>query len=56
MRSAPAATTSPTLAGSMPPIANQGTGAISAAVRISSRPVAGRPSFVGVSQIGPTLM
>jgi hypothetical protein len=40
----------------IPPIANQGLLEIPAAVRISSRPVAGRPSLVGVSQTGPTLM
>ena len=40
----------------MPPIANQGTVACSAAWRISSSPVAGRPAFVGVSQTGPTLI
>ncbi len=56
IRSAPAAVTWATFPGSMPPIANQGTGAISAAVPISSSPVAGRPSLVGVSQMGPTLM
>src|SRR5262249_50078414 len=51
---APASKTSPMFSGSIPPMANQGMFAILAAVLISSRPVAGRPSFVGVSQMGPT--
>ena len=55
---APAATTSPTLVASMPPIANQGPSpaAARAACSISSSPAAGRPAFVGVSQTGPALI
>ena len=37
----------------MPPIANHGSVACSAAWSISSSPAAGRPAFVGVSQTGP---
>ena len=55
-RSAPAATTCAALPGSMPPIAKKGCGACAAAWAISSSPTPGRPAFVGVSQIGPTLM
>src|SRR5436190_1857444 len=54
-RVAPAAATSPTLPVSIPPIANHGSVAARAAYSTSSTPAAGRPSFVGVSQTGPTL-
>jgi hypothetical protein len=41
---------------SMPPIANQASSSARvAACSIRPRPVAGRPSFVGVAQTGPTL-
>ncbi len=46
---APAATTSPRFAASMPPIANQGTGGASAATAWSREvPTADRPGLVAV--------
>ncbi len=54
IRVAPAATTSPTVVSSMPPIANQGRVARAAASRTSSRPPVGVSVFVGVSKTGPT--
>ena len=55
-RRAPAATTSPMLPRSMPPIANQGRSPATWAAWLTyESPAAGRPSFVGVSQTGPTL-
>src|SRR4051794_1107074 len=53
--SAPAAITCDTFWTSIPPIANQGTGAWSAGNSTRPRPVAGRPSLVGVAHTGPTL-
>ena len=55
-RRAPAATTSATLPASMPPIANQGSVALSRRGLDQLEPGRGPSLLVGVSQIGPTLM
>ena len=54
MRRAPALTTSGSVPGSSPPIANQGRASRSAADSTTPMPAAGRPTLVGVACTGPT--